>query len=705
MSRPASRFDLEAILTGNEWRQEHLDYQYEPGQIWFPLSIAVDYWDDHFHNLLLHDHVRMDAFTKAIRVGMQRLAQTFRTEKRVVRIIDIGTGTGVWAYFCRKLLHDHHSIPLDKIRIYAIEADSGTVGQLTNPCLEAVGVHSIHVCNVESINFIQYVLSHPGEIRPFDKELVDSFSGGETRLFDCIICECIGAMGDEEGITEIMEDAVRNLARPDNQLLIPQLIKVFGAPVLEDPHEQSSIYHRLQSFRESGGKLKLINKISSDYDATELLESPTPMLDVVISKSMLGSDPGELHVLDFSKPDSLEDGYPPAKFRVTSAFGGKEQVTGFALFFRALLIQAKDKEIWLDTSADEVYGEKTTSDCWKHRFLPLKTPLPVKAGDTVTFRLRREFIEPIPLFRKSNAPTIRYRWDATTENVFAPDSPTGHAGEFSIKHEALADKRKQLQWERFSWFDIYLNLGILSDIVLALCITELFAMAVGAHIFPTGHSEVTYSLSFVDRVVIGGIAAHLVRIVHSFVRLVGDDFLEIEWAKFVNLQRLQQMLRIIFRVLLALFIAVFVLFVNHPDWVEFLTLQVGRTGLIVLAPFAVFAILWGWDYGALKLVKETTNQTGHSTPWMVTARKALRLWVEMDRWCFIITIVLAFSILILHLAWHGWRADDLATVMSTIEWGAALLLWASFIIDYIRNAQFYSGRLKDSSTAHKQIMF
>src|SRR5262249_26811966 len=153
---------------------------------------------------------------------------------------------------------------------------------------------------------------------------------------------------------------------------------------------------------------------------------------------------------------------------------------------------------------------------------------------------------------------------------------------FLLQHDALVDKRMQYRWERLSAYDFYLNFGFFSDVLLALCVTELFAAAVGGHFLLPEHGG--NALSLTDRFVIGGIAAHLVRIVHSFVRIFADDFIEIEWGNFRKLTRFWQIFRICGRVALAVAVTFFVVIINNPAFVRLTT--VGLTIVIVLAPLA-----------------------------------------------------------------------------------------------------------------------
>src|SRR5262245_63120074 len=61
--------------------------RYAAEQLWPPFSESVLDWDEAFHDLMLQDRLRMNAYRKAI----------FETVRPGDRVLDLGTGTGILA--------------------------------------------------------------------------------------------------------------------------------------------------------------------------------------------------------------------------------------------------------------------------------------------------------------------------------------------------------------------------------------------------------------------------------------------------------------------------------------------------------------------------------------------------------------------------------------------------------------------------------
>src|ERR1043165_135736 len=690
---PDKEFDLDKILDRTQWKPDHTMFNYKQRQLWFPLSTALDYWDDEFHALLLHDYIRMEGFTAAIRVGMSALAERARAGN-LIRIIDIGTGTGIWAYCCWKFLQEH-SIPDDRVRIYALEARTRTFDNLTTPYLVSRNIPSIFACNVASGDFIDYVNYNSKSFRRFDAELTKACTTGATQVFDCIVCECIGGLGDDEGMTEIMRHAVPRLLKKDG-LIIPTSMDIFAAPVAELPADRGSIHAQLQTFL-NAKRLEKIHTISSTYRPDHLAAStPTPMLDVVIPRSLHAADAHKLHSLDFSRPESLESNYTlHASFSIAASIKDRAKVTGLKVWFSATLLSLPGKEpIVLDISGEEVQGvNDRASDCWKHTFLPLEEPVPVKSGDVLEVELSRELARPPEGESAGLGPTIKYSWSAR----LAAMRTKMYFGQLDFRHDVLADNSRRYRTERFGLFDIYRNFGLLSDIILTLCVTVLFGFALGAHGNEHGTAPV---FSMMDRVLIFGTALLLIRIVHSFVLLVADnEFSRTEYNEFMKLGRRWQVIRIIDRTLLALCTLAFVWIINNA------TLFVKSGSAIVsvaisFVPFVIFALLYRWDSAALHILDARVRQTKEGTRWSMIGRQAVHTWVRLESWCGLICIITLPAFLLLDQLWHdvndpssiGWTR-----IMEGFRWVAAGLLYGSFFYDYYANREFYSGRLKEGA--------
>jgi hypothetical protein len=500
-----------------------------------------------------------------------------------------------------------------------------------------------------------------------------------------------------------MQEAVRTLRRPDG-LLIPSSLDIFAVPVVEDPNDMGSIYYQLQTFLsslssknddEASERDQTVRTVSTAYKLRDLVDNETPMLDVVIPSSAHACKPMQIHTLDFTRPDSLHSSYhQKCSFKISAEIPANQRITGFKVYFRAKLFAHGDETpVFLDISGDQMSGyQDRASDCWKHTFLPLDVPIETKKGDALTFSLKRELIGQKSSESKLVVPVLKYSWEGI--NSGSPNVTRG--GEFSIRHDILVNRSAQYKVEQFGLFDIYRNVGLLSDIVLALCVTELFGLAVGAH----GGSDHD-SLAYIDRALIGGIAALLIRIVHSFALLVADaKFAHIEYEAFLKLSTKRQVVRIGERIGLAFGAFLFVLAVNDPLILSNLGIVINRTFVIAIAPFLVFAFLFLWDRAALAILDERIKQVGQAAPrWSSIVRQAVHTWVRLDKGCLYATGIAIVVLFVLDRAWHP-DSVSWPNIMIGFQLFAATLLLGSFVYDYWKNAEFYSGRLKEEHETH-----
>src|SRR5437868_7036027 len=100
--------------------------RYKPRQIWFPLSDNISYWGEEFHDLMLHDRLRMEKFNEAIKVTVKYLLGT-KHHGETLRILDIGTGYGILSYWAVKYAREYE--PDVKIKVYAIDGNPVTAGE------------------------------------------------------------------------------------------------------------------------------------------------------------------------------------------------------------------------------------------------------------------------------------------------------------------------------------------------------------------------------------------------------------------------------------------------------------------------------------------------------------------------------------------------------------------------------------------------
>jgi protein arginine N-methyltransferase 1 len=154
-----------------------------------------------FHRRMLADHVRHDAFRKA-------LAQAIVPGKSVVA--DIGAGTGVLAFFAREL-------GAAEVWLYEPGAALGLA--------EAIAVRN----GIDGLNLVS--------ARSLD--VVD------PPLVDIVVAEVLGNFAYEEDVLETLRDAQRFLV--PGGTLIPHSIVQWAAPVTSDRFERE-----LASWRQVG---------------------------------------------------------------------------------------------------------------------------------------------------------------------------------------------------------------------------------------------------------------------------------------------------------------------------------------------------------------------------------------------------------------------------------------------------------------------
>ncbi|MBI4244350.1 MAG: 50S ribosomal protein L11 methyltransferase [Planctomycetes bacterium] len=139
-----------------------------------------------FQELLLRDSVRNKAFYQAIK----------RSVRKGSRVLDIGTGTGIWAVT---------AVKLGAGEVVAIERNKFLIPVINS------------FINENSV---------AGKIKVITG---DSRRVKLSGKFDLIICETIGTQAFDENIVPIMSDAVKRFLRPGG-IIIPRSISIFAAP-------------------------------------------------------------------------------------------------------------------------------------------------------------------------------------------------------------------------------------------------------------------------------------------------------------------------------------------------------------------------------------------------------------------------------------------------------------------------------------------
>jgi predicted RNA methylase len=302
--------------------------RYATEEVWFAASLYVADWEQDFHELMLNDHIRMVAYENAIK----RLVQPGMT------VVDVGTGTGILAQ-------------------WALEAGARTV-------------HAIDM-NENMIAEARARLSHAGCSDGVRLHRALSYEVTLPERVDVVMSEILGNLGDNEGMTPILNDARARFLKEGGHML-PRRASAFLVPV-----SAVHAHRQVQEYRCRG--------LSSRYDLGSLLrrlEVKNPFhiyYDAII--------PTRTHLA------------PPAT-ATRFAFGGNDRddyarellftiqedglLTGFKGYFIAELVDG----VVLDISGDNIEGRKT-SDSWKHCYLPIEQAVEVRMGDIVEVTYRR----------------------------------------------------------------------------------------------------------------------------------------------------------------------------------------------------------------------------------------------------------------------------------------------------------------------------
>ncbi|SFT72723.1 methyltransferase domain-containing protein [Paraburkholderia aspalathi] len=304
---------------------------YHREELWFPCSLDILAWDEHFHALMLGDRLRMTAYEAAIKCAV----------RPGDIVVDLGTGTGILA---------HWACEAGARRVYGIEC-SHSVLEMAKQRLAQAGYENRFI----GIHALSYAVELPEKA-------------------DLIISEIIGNIGDNEDCTAILADARRRMLAPGGRML-PQNIATYFVPVSAPAVHGQILSGVCQSVSETQDVRKLLDTLG--------LASPFDVYyDVILPRSTYLAEARPGLCFDFCQ------GVNPTAYAITLRFTAKTSgsVTGFKGFFVAQLADT----VILDIEGED-HGDGQYSDSWKHCYLPLEHPLDVQTGDIVVFTLvRRE---------------------------------------------------------------------------------------------------------------------------------------------------------------------------------------------------------------------------------------------------------------------------------------------------------------------------
>lgn len=307
---------------------------YRAEQVWLPASEQLLDWGEEFHELMLDDELRMTAFQAAIGEAV-RPGDT---------VLDLGTGTGILARW---------ALQAGAARVYGIDLNEKVLATATERLAEA--------------GFADRFIPLAG--LSFDLEL--------PERVDIVISEIMGNLGDNENFSAILGDARERFLRPGGTML-PRLVDSFLVPVTaESAHAQLTG----PGPEDAGGP----SAFAALLAARGARDPFSLYYDVILPVSGHLSAPGLLRRYE-PAGERTGAGRSPVSYDVPLAFTVQRDgvFTGFKGYFTARLSQT----VALDISGDDIAG-RTTSDSWKHCYLPVERPVRVRRGDRIAMTFSR----------------------------------------------------------------------------------------------------------------------------------------------------------------------------------------------------------------------------------------------------------------------------------------------------------------------------
>lgn len=302
---------------------------YLPQQPWLPFSEVLLEWEESFHELMLNDRLRMAQYRKAI----------FETVRPGHLVLDLGTGTGILSQW---------ALEAGAARVYGVDL-SAPILALATERIRAAGLGERFV----PIHGLSYDVTLPAPV-------------------DVLISEIIGNLADNEDFQPILQDAIARLLSPTGTAL-PRTTTSYLVPVCAQEA------HRAVRDQE-------IATLAAHYRIDALyrdkgLRSPFDLYyDCILPRSTYLSRAAQAchYGGAWDQPATYT-----RELRFTIERDGV--LTGLKGYFVAEL----SAETSLDISGDDI-AAGTSSDSWKHAYLPIEQPLAVAEGDTLTVWFARQ---------------------------------------------------------------------------------------------------------------------------------------------------------------------------------------------------------------------------------------------------------------------------------------------------------------------------
>ncbi|GLQ30999.1 50S ribosomal protein L11 methyltransferase [Litoribrevibacter albus] len=306
--------------------------EYETNQPWLPFSEVLLDWDESFHQLMLNDRLRMQAYEQAIK----------ETVKAGDVVVDLGAGTGILSLW---------ALEAGASRVYAIDLDSDIL-----KLAEQSMAKTEYADRFIALNQLSYDVTLP-------------------ERADVLISEILGNIADNEDFQPIICDAIERFLKPDGKCL-PRDACSFIAPVT------SEVAHNAIK----QGKIKTLNP---NYQLDKLLEQKA-----INNRFNLYYDTVLPASSRLSQPQAIQryhgDWSQSSTYHKSRSFVIEQdaRLTGFQCYFIATL----SDNISLDISGDCLV-KRSCSDSWKHAYLPIEECIDVKKGDIISLSFSRYYPE------------------------------------------------------------------------------------------------------------------------------------------------------------------------------------------------------------------------------------------------------------------------------------------------------------------------
>jgi protein arginine N-methyltransferase 1 len=305
---------------------------YELEQVWLAASERLLDWDDGFHELLLGDRIRMRAFRAAI----DEVVQPGMT------VLDLGTGTGILAEW---------ALRNGAARVYGVEFNQDVLANAAER-LDAAG----YGASFKPIHGLSLEVTLPEAV-------------------DVVVSETLGNLADNEGAVEILDDARRRFLAPGG-LIIPSRVESYLVPVAAE-RAHGLVRTCAVADVDAGDWLSLVKK-RGGRDQFDVY------YDAVLPRSTHLAAPRVARRYDLGRAND-------ATYSETLTWTVHDAglLTGFKGYFIATLSPTVALDISGDDPGSGAWDTRTSSDSWKHCYIPIARPVLVCRDDRIRLELTR----------------------------------------------------------------------------------------------------------------------------------------------------------------------------------------------------------------------------------------------------------------------------------------------------------------------------